>query len=59
MKYAEKLQRSTAKIGAEFIDYKPDSGSWVFEVKHFSKYRLIQDNDSSDGEEEQGKGTKV
>ena len=32
MKYAEKVEHSTAKIGARFIDYQPDTGSWIFEV---------------------------
>ena len=57
MKYSEKLQRSTAKIGAKFIDYVSESGSWVFEVEHFSKYRLLDDD--SDDEEEQGGQTKT
>ena len=57
MKYSEKLQRSTAKIGAKFIDYVAESGSWVFEVEHFSKYRLLDDD--SDDEEEQGGQTKT
>ena len=57
MKYSEKLQRSTTKIGAKFIDYVPESGSWVFEVEHFSKYRLVHDD--SDDEEEQEAQTKA
>ena len=57
MKYSEKLQRSTTKIGAKFIDYVPESGSWVFEVEHFSKYRLVDED--SDDEDEQGGKTKT
>lgn len=44
--YQEKLERVTARIGGKFLDYRPDTGSWVFEVKHFSKYGL----DDSDNE---------
>ena len=32
MHYAEKVERSTLKMGATFIDYLPETGSWIFEV---------------------------
>ena len=33
MKYVETLKRSTAKIGATFHDYIPETGTCIFEVR--------------------------
>lgn len=33
MRYAEKVERSTLKMGATFVDYLPETGSWIFEVR--------------------------
>jgi len=32
MHYMEYLERASAKIGAKFMEYRPETGSWVFEV---------------------------
>ena len=31
--YQSKLERASARIGAKFVDYRPETGSWVFEVR--------------------------
>lgn len=47
--FVVKLQRACAKLNTHFVDYRADTGSWVFNVEHFSKYALI-DSDEDDEE---------
>ncbi|KAH8268625.1 hypothetical protein KR026_010539 [Drosophila bipectinata] len=48
MDWEGKLRRVCDKNDTRFIEFRPETGSWVFRVKHFSKYGL----DESDEEEE-------
>ena len=44
MKYEDRLARAAHRLQAKFIEYRADTGSWVFRVNHFSKYGL-EDSD--------------
>uniref|UniRef100_H3CQG4 Nuclear pore complex protein Nup98-Nup96 n=1 Tax=Tetraodon nigroviridis TaxID=99883 RepID=H3CQG4_TETNG len=48
MNYEGRLEKASRRQGARFLEYRPETGSWVFEVAHFSKYGLLD----SDEEEE-------
>ncbi|XP_070799158.1 nuclear pore complex protein Nup98-Nup96 isoform X2 [Pituophis catenifer annectens] len=47
MNYEGRLEAASRKQGAQFKEYRPETGSWVFKVAHFSKYGL-QDSDEED-----------
>lgn len=47
MGFSGRLEKSSVKMGAKFMEYRPETGSWVFAVKHFSKYGF-DDSDDED-----------
>ncbi|XP_038105897.1 nuclear pore complex protein Nup98-Nup96 [Culex quinquefasciatus] len=49
MDYEGKLRRVCDKHDTRFLEYRPDTGSWVFKVEHFSKYGLSDSDDDEDG----------
>ncbi|NXI48323.1 NUP98 protein, partial [Galbula dea] len=49
MNYEGRLEAVSRKQGAWFKEYRPETGSWVFKVPHFSKYGM---QDSTDEEED-------
>jgi len=47
-KHESKIRKGTKSMNAEFISYDVESGIWKFRVFHFSRYGLLQDDDSDD-----------
>jgi hypothetical protein len=52
MRWPEKLERVTEKIGGRFLDYDLQNGTWSFSVQHFSKYELPESDEEIDENEE-------
>nr|XP_036882092.1 nuclear pore complex protein Nup98-Nup96 isoform X5 [Manis javanica] len=55
--YEGRLEAASRKQGAQFKEYRPETGSWVFKVSHFSKYGL-QDSDEEEEERPSKTSTK-
>ncbi|XP_033208238.1 nuclear pore complex protein Nup98-Nup96-like isoform X2 [Belonocnema kinseyi] len=49
MNYEGKLRRVSDKHDTRFLEYRPETGSWIFKVEHFSKYGL-SDSEDEDNE---------
>lgn len=45
MGWPGKLERATEKMGARFLDFDLETGTWSFSVKHFSKYELADSDE--------------
>ncbi|KHN86939.1 Nuclear pore complex protein Nup98-Nup96 [Toxocara canis] len=48
MHFRERLERVSARMGANFKDYRPETGTWVFTVSHFTKYGLPDESDDDE-----------
>lgn len=49
LNFSENLRKVCDRMKSKFVEYRPDSGSWVFMVDHFSKYGLSDNDEILDG----------
>lgn len=59
MNFAEKLRKITVRKDAKFVDYRPETGSWVFKVDHFSKYGYNDSDEEADAANQEAAAKKV
>lgn len=51
MNYEGKLRSICDKHDTRFVEYRPESGSWVFKVDHWSKYGLTESDEEDNNTE--------
>merc|ERR1711935_982384 len=49
--YRKKIEKVTKKMDADLLSYDAENGLWKFQVHHFSRYGL-NDDDDNDGDKE-------
>lgn len=59
MNFAEKLRKVTVKKDAKFVDYRPETGSWVFKVDHFSRYGYSDSDEEADAANQEAAAKKT
>ncbi|RHZ75992.1 hypothetical protein Glove_208g139 [Diversispora epigaea] len=50
-RYRQRIERLKKITGTKYITFLPETGSWVFEVEHFTTYGLILDDPEDQFEE--------
>jgi hypothetical protein len=48
LRFRRRIDRSTSKLGARLLDYNDHTGEWRFEVEHFSRYGLVDDDEEAE-----------
>lgn len=48
-RFTVKLKKLAARQGATFVSYQPERGEWRFDVEHFSRYGLLDDDSDEEG----------
>ncbi|XP_059611936.1 nuclear pore complex protein Nup98-Nup96 [Phlebotomus argentipes] len=57
--YEDFLRRVCKKHDTRFVEYRPETGSWVFKVDHFSKYGLTESDEEGAGPVDPAKKPKI
>ncbi|KAI6184769.1 Peptidase S59 domain-containing protein [Aphelenchoides bicaudatus] len=46
--FSRLLERKCLKMDCDFLEYDAESGTWMFRVKHFSRYGFFEDEEDGD-----------